>query len=284
MREITLNDFPKYSKWAARLLTLRKFPRQARTIERIDRDYDKNKYAKCLRYYLENPKRSIIDVKKFEFLGDLYDKIHSLRICISKKDRLFLTSYDKVMEIWEKLLFNTFEGSLNGEEIIIELGCGYGYNLSLLAKEFPSKTFLGGEYSVNAVTLANKLFKMHKKISVTTFNYYDSKWNMLEKLDRKAVIFTSHSIEQLPIAKSVLKNFIKYKTKIKEVIHLEPTFELYNESTFLGMMRKKYTFMNDHNRDIISSLKSLKVKFIRLEPCVFGRNPLNPTSIIKWKF
>ncbi len=52
------------------------------------------------------------------------------------------------------------------------------------------------------------------------------------------------------------------------------------KTSTLGLTRQAYTIMNDYNTDLLTALKSLKVRILKTEAEVFGGNPLNPTSII----
>jgi len=168
--------------------------------------------------------------------------------------------------------------------VVLELGCGYGYNLGVLREAEPDHLFIGGDYSQNAVSLARKLFRDHPEVTVSPFNFYDETWSIFDAVEERALVFTNHAIEQLPSVKSVLSTFNKYREKIACVIHLEPVFEFNDPNTTLGLMRQSYTLINDYNKDLFTCLEGMGVKILKVEKDLFGPNPLNPTSLIVWQF
>jgi hypothetical protein len=66
------------------------------------------------------------------------------------------------------------------------------------------------------------------------------------------------------------------------VFHFEPMFELHGPS-LVGLMRKRYCELNDYSRDLLSNLKATpNICLDSVEGNVWGFNPFNPTSILKW--
>ena len=213
LKEISIDELPRYTPWVAILLHLEAFPKVVRNLAKIDAEYDKDKYAKLLAYYNKHPGISISDV--WEQGACLPD---SGTICFSRKGKLFLTSTANVQQLCDKILIDALTDSVGKVRIVVELGCGYGYNFSVLRNAFPHHLWLGGEYSQNAIELASHLFADCEDVSIMPFNFYDNTWAILESLEEKALIFTRHSIEQLPRVKSVMLTFYKYKDKILEVL------------------------------------------------------------------
>jgi hypothetical protein len=278
LRKISVDELPEYTTWVGRLLNLQPFSKPVRDLAKIDAEYDKDKYAKLLDYYYGKPDTSIADIKTQEYADS------SNAVCFSRKDKLFLTSVENFRRLHDEILIGALAELVSKVKVVVELGCGYGYNLSILRNAFPNRLWLRGEYSQNAIKLAGHLFADDKDVSVTYFNWYDKAWTILENLEEKALIFSRHSIEQLPKAKSIMPTFSKYKEKIAGVIHLEPIYELIDKRSTLGLVRQAYTLMNDYNTDLLTVLQNLKVRILKAEADVFGANPLNPTSLILWKF
>lgn len=283
MRSINLNQLPKYSSWVARLLGLAPFKKQVRNLAKIQEEYDQDKYGKCLLYSYNHPKASIEVIKAFERGREPEDIV-----CISKGGKLYLTSFANLCQLENVLLLETLTPSVKRSRVIIELGSGYGYNLYLLKKNYPNRIYLGGEFSQRAVKLAKYLFKKNKRIKVLPFNFYDKEWRIFNLIPKgeKAVIFTRHAIEQLPTATPFLKTIKKYKHQVSEVVHLEPIYELHNQTTTLGLLRQSYTLMNDYNIDLLSLFKKneSKIEISKIRNDLLGSNPLNPTSLIHWRF
>ncbi len=278
LERISVDELPKYTPWVGRLLHLEPFSKPVRNLAKIDAEYDKDKYAKLLAYYKKQPDASVADIRTKESFGD------SETICFSRRGELFLTSVVHCRQLQDRLLIDTLAKPVSEARVVVELGCGYGYNLSVLRNAFPNRLWLGGEYSKNAIKLASHLFADSEDISVLPFNYYDETWAILESLAEKALVFIRHSIEQLPQVKSIMPTFCKYKDKIAEVVHLEPVFELIDKRSTLGQMRQAYTLMNDYNTDLLTSLNSMGAQILKTEIDLIGANPLNPTSLIHWKF
>lgn len=120
---------------------------------------------------------------------------------------------------------------------------------------------------------------------VVRFDFYDDQsYRLLEGLKPRVVVLTVHAIEQLQSSSLVLDALLRYRESIQAVFHLEPVYELYDK-TLLGLMRRRYTQLNDYNRDLLPELQSRPhTRIRRIEPNVIGLNPLNPTSVIQWDF
>ena len=280
-QRINLNDLPTYSVWPARLLGLAPWTTPHRTIEKIDEEYDKDKYARCLDYYIHAGEKTIYeDIKQFELGIDLASKVS-----ISYGDELYNVCLSEAKAEYNRLLLDTVNAEVKKCKTIVELGCGYGYNLCVLKQQFPAKTFLGGEYSENAVELASRLYKYEHNIRVLYFNFYDEKsYTFLQRLTPPIVVFTAHAIEQLQSASPILDALLRYREILQAVFHLEPVPQLQNE-TLLGLMRRRYAAINDYNRDLLSELqKRSYIRILDIQTNVIGLNPLNPTSVIQWEF
>ena len=122
-------------------------------------------------------------------------------------------------------------------EFFCELGCGYGFNLSLL----DGKTY-GGEYSENAVEIAKKLGQ-----DVQRFNFYNlADYQMIRE---NTTIFTIHALEQVPDCSTFVDGMFSQRDKIDYVIHFEPTI-IETSTNLIGLCRNKYIEINDYNRNL----------------------------------
>jgi hypothetical protein len=55
--------------------------------------------------------------------------------------------------------------------------------------------------------------------------------------------------------------------------------------SLIGLLRNRYTQMNNYNTNLLECLqKDREIKIVSFAPDVYGINPLNPTSILLWKF
>ena len=281
MNKLDLNELSHWSQWPARLLESSTHVTVQRTLDKVDQEYDKDKYAKCLAYYIAAEKQlTPEEVKEFEFGVPSTETM-----CVSQGNELWLASLGEARERFYALLRETMRAAIQHSTSIVELGCGYGYNLWMLQQSFPHKAFVGGEYSINAVQLAQHLYSGRPCLSVESFNFYDPAWQVLERLQPPITLFTVHTIEQLPSAQKIFDVMGKYRDRISAVFHFEPVHELYDE-TLLGLLRRRYTLVNDYNQDLLSTLQqaSGRIRIVNIKANVFGLNPLNPTSVLHWEF
>lgn len=281
-RIVDLNNLPAWSVWPARLIGLAPWTIPSRTLQKVEQEYDNEKYAQCLDYYYIHAGGNVTpeEIKQFEF-GRGADS----QICISYGDDLYETSLTEARAEYYGVLLDTVCSQVEKCETVVELGCGYGYNLWMLKQHFPDKAFLGGEYSENAVQLASHLYQHDPKIRVLPFNLYDDRsYRFLEEANPPVVVLTVHAIEQLQSSAVVFDNLLQYRERIQAAFHFEPVYSLHDE-TLLGLMRRRYAELNDYNRDFLSEAQQRSyVRILRIQANMFGLNPLNPTSIIEWKF
>lgn len=265
MKEVSINEYLNINNvWTKRLLGLTDFKKN-RDVNQVENEYNLDKYAKLLKVNLQ----TVEEYKCLEFEQAGLNPING-EMYISFDDTIFKTNVSNMRALYYNMIKNTM--SKYGSENNCELGCGYGYNLSYL-----SGNVYGGEYSKNAVTLAQKL-----GLNVVEFNYYEDKdYNFIIP---NSTIFTTHSIEQIPDATVIINNLEKQKSKINYVVHFEPTV-VEERTSLLGLLRNKYMELNDYNRNLISVLKNRSdIEILELKTDIFGLVPLNTTNLIVWKF
>lgn len=281
MKQVDLNDLPQWSRWPSHLLGLTPWTISSRTIEKIEEEYEHDKYLRCLQYWANAGENNTTeDIRQFEFGLESDDKV-----CLSVGDKLYETTLEEARSHWDKLFLDTVRGELEKCNSVIELGAGYGYNLWRLRRKWPNLLFLGGEYSKKAIELASRLYDNDPGIKVQHFNFYEaSSYDLIDLADPPILVLTVHAIEQLPCSSMVFDCLVNFREKITGVVHFEPVHELYGNS-LLGLMRSRYTEVNDYNRDLYSELqKRPDIRIIDIQSNVLGLNPMNPTSVICWEF
>jgi hypothetical protein len=281
MREIDFNELPRYSPWPARLLGLEPWTIPTRDVSKVSREYDEDKYAGCLAHYNRSDKAvTPDDVRWFE-----YGLEPGSELCIAVGEKLYVTSLGKAREKYERLIVEAMSDIIESANTVVELGSGYGYNLWVLAEKFPGKEWRGGDYSQNAVRLGSRLFKSQPNIEIYRFNFYEpGSYGFIASARAPVVVFTAHSIEQLPSSAVVFDALREYGDKICAVFHFEPVYELQKE-TLLGMMRRRYAEVNDYNRDLLTEIRRRPyIRVSNIAENVIGLNPLNPTSTVHWEF
>lgn len=283
--KVGLDELPRYQpQWVQRLLGFVDWEVPERDISKIENEYNQDKYESLLKTFKEK------DLSLSELRWNQLPDKHKT-ICFSNSGRLFKAKAEDVVLHQRKVFFDQFSRILSGNELIIELGAGYGLNLGHLKKhlknKFPNLKYIGGEYSENAVELGNNLFEDDKDIELKMFNYYEGNIEIPNKYKKNCdvIIFTSHSVEQIPKFNPILDLQVwSTSLNVSHVVHFEPVYEFNQKNSLIGMLRRRYTEINDYNRDIYSSLKNSKsISIRRKNNDLIGINPLNPTSLIHWE-
>jgi tRNA G46 methylase TrmB len=280
MKNLSLNDLPRYSDWPARLLGLSAFKTVQRNHAKIETEYSKDKWQKCDDLY-ETSHRKLT-------AHDLRNNYHEFtsgdeRPCLIDGE-LRLARIAEVMPIYDKLIVDAISDGLKGSETLVELGCGPGFIMSMLASVFPKKNFRGGDFADSAITLAAKLYAEQPRVSVEKVDFYADTYNVIKNAEGPVTVFTCQALEQIPTSAGVLDTLSKYKDKITRVVHLEPGYALYDNS-LLGLMRKRYIEINDYNRDLVPALRARKdIEILRCDANVIGWNPYNALAAIEWRF
>ena len=280
-RRVALDELPNWSAWPARLLGITPWDHQRRSVEKVRAEYDGDKYRRCLGFYMQSGAPLDAEaVKRFEFGLQLGEDI-----CISRGSDLFALSLTQARHEYYSLIRSSLADAIGEADTVLELGCGYGYNLWMLAQHFPGKKYVGGEFSPVAVDLAARLYGDSGNIRVERFNFYevDDYRRLLCGLGQAILVLTCHAIEQLPSAKTFTDGVIAGGSCVTSVVQLEPAYELHARG-LLGLMRKRYAEVNDYNRDLLSTLRDPRVTVKSCREHVFGLNPLNPASVIHWTF
>ena len=275
-----INEIPQWSPWPKRLLDLDSFSVVERNTDKIEEEYNNDKYLRSERALEKHGadvdpmvlRLAIADhPPEHETLGWLEGRV------VSGSADLFLRQQLNYLSEW-------LRPAMSEAEIVIELGCGMGANLWHLAKDFPDKTYLGADWSSRAVSVGNKIAeKQGSNIRLSTFDFYAVEYELLKQLDRPAIVFTVQALEQLPSAKSFVSAVVRDSRLVSNVFHVEPSYEV-EDSSLLGLMRRRYLEMNDYNRDLLSLLQETQdVTLERFRPLAFGFNPFNVLSLYHWR-
>ncbi|MDQ3049038.1 MAG: hypothetical protein M3R27_15925 [Bacteroidota bacterium] len=265
MKAVSVNEYLSSSNpWSSRLLGLSDFQKK-RDVQQVENEYNLDKYARLLKSELKNAE----EYKQLEFEQAGLHPVTG-EMLISFGDEIFKTTVANARNIYYGLIKTTLDKYRSKN--VCELGCGYGYNLSYIGEGA-----YGGEYSKNAVTLGKKI-----GLDVVEFNYYQpADYNFIRP---ETTVFTTHSIEQIPDATVIIKSLEEQKSKIKYVVHFEPTV-IPGRTSLLGLLRNKYMELNDYNRNLIDILKNHPgIEILELQTDSFGLVPLNTTNLIVWKF
>lgn len=265
LHEIPLEEYlSSDNPWTARLFGKDPF-QQTRDAAQVEREYDQDFYGERLRRFREDPEsvraRPLFGGTR-EITGCFGDRILRMpqAAYVGAKRARFL-------ELLERF---------GGPGPLCELGAGNGQNHGWLAASQPRPVY-GGEYSANAVELAGQLGH-----DVVGFDFYEPDDYALVRPD--STVFTMHAIEQIPDATCVLDGLRRVRERVRTVIHFEPGWHE-TRTDLLGRLRNRYLEINDYNRNLLGLLEAAPdVETLHLERDAFGNNPLNPSTIVVWRF
>lgn len=280
LKELDLNELPKVSAWPARLLGLSAFGEVKRDHAKIQKEYSDDKWQKC---------HDILQVSDYKLTPhDLRMNYHEftsgdMRPCLLN-ERLYLARIADIMPIYDALIDKLVRPSLEQTEQLVEMGCGPGFIMDMLSRKFPKAKFMGGDFADSAIELATELYPDPKHISVQKLDFYADSFPVLEQAQGQVTIFTCQALEQIPDCSKAIATLGKYRDKIKSVVHLEPCYELYDD-TLMGLMRKRYIEINDYNRNLVGTLRNNDdIEVMSCDACVIGWNPFNALAATEWRF
>ncbi|MFW5690957.1 MAG: hypothetical protein ACOCXZ_00535 [Chloroflexota bacterium] len=280
---IPLNAIAQYSHWPARIMGLAQWHQPNRTTDKIEKEYNKDKYARLLAYVEANPSATIADVLDFAYGGS-----QSNPILVSVKDAYFEMTAQHAYDTHIRVILEAVRNHQGDARTLVELGCGYGINLwklQSMSEQAADCAYIGGEFAANAVKMGNKLLESHA-IRLHRFDFYDREtYRFLADVTGPVTIYTAHAIEQIPGAQAIFDNLRAYREHIQIVVHIEPLYDLHTEPTLTDLLRRRYSEINDYNRDLLALVEAADdIEIITLEKDVFGYNPFNASSILAWRF
>lgn len=268
---ITLDEFPQYSPWPARLLGSE--PLILRTAKHIKREFEE-KYGRLA----DDPSLYILnDVRNAE-MNPRHEVVMSLR------DDLFVTDNRAALE----MSMNRLRGRIwttaraHGARSIVDLGCGYGYMLPHLRGISPGVGLSGGDLSPSAIRLAQKVH--HRGIQVDYFDFLWTDYLPVRDAAAPVLVVTSFALHQLPSAGPVIERLSRYREKIAAVVCMEPEEDVFGDS-LLGLMRKRYGEINGYSADLVRCLRARDdVVIDETHANVIGSNALLPGTLTVWRF
>lgn len=175
-------------------------------------------------------------------------------------------------------------------ELVVELGSGWGWHvLSLWLGGGPRDAlYVGAEYTVPGRRAAAALAAIEPELRFKSLAFdYNSSAEGLGELGRRreAVVFTQHSVEQIPQVPTDLIDAIRGVADRVTCVHFEPIgWQLGNEGRE-GSSRE-YAEQHDYNRNLVEVLRQAeregRIAIEATAPEIVGVNPGNSTSVIVW--
>jgi hypothetical protein len=173
-------------------------------------------------------------------------------------------------------------------DLVVELGSGWGWHVlgAWLAGGPRDALYVGAEYTEAGRRATQSLADLDADLRLRThaFDYNDP--SSLRSLGtfRDAVVFSVHSIEQIPRLSPEVPRAIAGLAETVRCLHFEPVG--WQVSRDGGGSSSAYAERHDYNRDLLDVLRAeeasggLSIDAIELD--LVGLNPANTTSLVRW--
>jgi hypothetical protein len=274
---ITFDELPQHSRWPAILLGATPFPPRQRSREDVLREYDREKWRSVLAWLQTGAEASSDELLRQQGLDP------DSRIAFARQDQFFTAPARVVKAEYDRLLVATLRP--HRAETLVELGAGLGDKLLKVARALGPRVIYGGEFTASGVACGRLLARQAGLAAqFEHFDYNDPA--TLAAVPEAALVYTSHSIEQIP---TLLDSFVEglFRRRPRMVVHLEPCYEDQHPMSIIGLMRRRYAELNDYNRNLVGVVRALeqagRVRVLEHRRNVFSNTPFNPTSVLIWQ-
>ncbi len=282
-KEIFIEDLPKYSDWPYRIVGLSDWNLSSgkRTKKHIQKEYGQ-KWEKINNLINKNKNKTLEP-----FLHCAFRNHFPSNLLIHINEKFFYVRTNKML--WDyiyKIIAEHIDPYIPKNKTIVELGAGWGRNLFRFFSDGIADRIVGAEFTKEGVAAGRKIAeKYNVPGAFYHFDYNNPNKKLLPEL-KDTVVFTHNSIEQIPCLKSAFIEFL-IQAKPAVIIHFEPVYEYRTKNTLHHLLWKRYTELNDYNRNLLTLLKEMekrkKIKIVKEEPHLLGLNAFNPGSFIIWK-
>lgn len=156
-------------------------------------------------------------------------------------------------------LARIIQDAFGESKVIVELGCGYGYNLFSLALAFPNLRLIGLDISSNGIIAARMIaryFGLDDRVQFAHLDLTridDPGYSILQGHD----VFTYYCLEQIPRnTEQVIRNIVMASPR--RVMHIEPAAELLNLWKPRDWVNYLYVKSMDYQTRLIRVLRCLE--------------------------
>jgi hypothetical protein len=173
--------------------------------------------------------------------------------------------------------------------LIVELGSGWGRNiLNVWLSGGPrAATYVAAEYTDAGQGVAARLAALEPRLDFRSvaWDYHNPDLSQLDRVG-EAVVFSAHSIEQIPQLTGAAIDAIAGLAERVTCLHFEPVGWQLGDHGRSGSSAE-YAAQHDYNRNLIELLAERESQGrLRVEltlPEVIGINPANSSSVIVWR-
>lgn len=273
MKPLSLDDLPKHSTWAAYLLDPSGDPPSDPEEYTRVATYDAI-YAYLLDRYRKDPADVETFIEKTRTLGRDEPGV------ISIDEELYLARSAELLARENGAVRDVLRPALDGHETVVDLGCGWGATLGVIAEAFPNRV-VGGESNEYGVELARELHTGTDRISVEQFDFHGS-WDLPAGDD--VVVFTRGALTAVGDTESVVERLATCAADGDVIggVHLEGIGP--HPDTVLGLLRQRYATIRNYNTDLLSVVdEQQNLSVTTVEYDVIGANPLHPLTAVWWQ-
>jgi len=175
-------------------------------------------------------------------------------------------------------------------DLIVEMGSGWGWHIvtAFTAGGPRDATYVAAEYTEAGRRCAERLAAVddHLTLQAIPFDYHEPRFEGLPAA-RHAVVFSAHSIEQIPYVKPELFDAISGLADEVTCLHFEPCgWQVGPEHDGRGTSQA-YASEHDYTRNLVPALREAeadgRLVIDEVVADVFGINPRNSTTAIRWR-
>lgn len=259
------------------------FRRKRRTRDRVAEEYDAG-YWNAVRTGAEwrsetDLRRYLLSDRERALSRELVAIMDGLARRVSVRDY-----YQYRLHAFAELLGRYFDPA----EVLVELGCGYGYNLFSLAATWPRARFLGFDISPNAIEATRNIaqhFGIADRLHAEILDVTEGSHPNFQAL-RGRNVFTYFCIEQIPYdVDKVVANILAQRPL--RVVHAEPGTALLNHLNPRNWPDFLYLRSVDYQNDLHDVLRAFekqrKLRIIDSRRMPFAPSLQNTGALIAWE-
>ena len=277
---ISLDDLPRYSPWAGKLLGGEQILVNKRTPAQVLQEFDEEKWKALVSVLEADSELDLVGLERAE-----YSSIEE----VAYEDGVFLldNGFDQIAGHTERYAQVIGEFA-DGAAALVELGAGYGSKILALAgrSEFAELEVFAAELTPTGRSIILELARRGGvDITVGECDFSVPEIGSFG-IPSDSVIFTSYATMYLP---RLPQDFVSVISALRPraVVHFEPCYDHFPTDTLHGLLCRRYLEFNDYNLDLAARLLDASdaghIDILYKEPQVFGMNALMPVSVMVWR-
>lgn len=251
MRNLLKNYFNYINQSLIITFNLLKSSRKVRNADQVKLEYEYGSWNKVKLNFFQT--LGVVEVKLSDFL---------FRFAFPEKKFFAITnnfnvcdSYDYYKFKAQKIisLFN------NSNESILELGCGFGWNLAVLRNAGHKGSLFGIDISATGISLAKEISNRYD-LEISFYNYDLNEVDSFSFLRKEInTIFIYQVLEQLPQNTSNIIRQVVEQFPGKRFVIVESSSELFPKN-LSDVLTKLYVYKQNYQNRLLKTLRELESK------------------------